>query len=392
MQKVLYLSRGGNIGGSQRQIFHVIKNMDSNLFTPVVVCRNGGEFVNYLKDNGIETHVMKMRPWRKFPAAMLRYFDALHLARFAYINQVKVIHSSDLWLCRYLTTVARLLNIPSVLHVRAPVSKRDVRKHGFAKATSIIAISRRVKNNLLDAQIPAGKISLIDDSVDVQVFAPEMNIRNVLRRQYHPKGKILIGIVGRIDGFKKQMEFVTAAAKVAKRSSSPVSFFIIGPSHCQDYFKKVKSFISHNRLKDDVFFTGGRKDMPAVLASLDMLVSLSGGSVMFEAMAAGKAVISAGFSKKANSVHIQHQRTGLLIESRDNDELASAMTKLVEDADLRRQLGNAALQWARQRLCHKLMAAKTQQLYLNALSTHGDRMTVPNSLVSAAANQLQTTT
>jgi len=377
MQKVLYLSRGGNIGGSQRQIFHVIKNMDPNLFAPVVVCKNDGQFVNFLKDNGIETHVINMRPWRKFPIAMLRCFDVLHLALFAYTKQVKLIHASDLWLCGYLTTVARLLNIPSILHVRTPVTGCDVRKHAFVNATSIIAISRRVKNNLIDAGIPDDKISLIYDSVDVDAFAPEMNKKDILRRQFHPKGKTLIGIVGRIDGFKKQLEFLKAAAKVNRNSFSPASFLIIGPQHSQDYFQKIKRFISFNRLRDDVYFTGGRKDMPAVLASLDMLVSLSGGSVMFEAMAAGKAVISAGFSKKVNSVHIQDQRTGILIESRDNDELASAMKRLIEDSALRRQIGNTALQWARQRLCHKLMTAKTQQLYLNVLSCHSDKMDVP---------------
>ena len=102
MQNVLYLSRGKNIGGSQRQIFNVIKNLDRNLFNPIVVCREGGEFVDFLRDNQIETHVLKLRPWRKFSGSILRYLDLIRLARLAYSRNASVIHSSDLWLSPYL--------------------------------------------------------------------------------------------------------------------------------------------------------------------------------------------------------------------------------------------------------------------------------------------------
>lgn len=381
MQTVLYLSRGGNIGGSQKQIYNVIKNLDRNLFKPVVVCREGGAFVDFLRKDQIETHVLKLRPWRKFPISTLRYYDLFRLGQLAYSKKASVVHSSDLWLSQYLTSAARILNIPSVLHVRAPVTIRDIRKHGFIRASSIIAISRRVRNNLIDGGIPPERIVLIDDSVDVGAFsAATHNNTNVLRRQFHPKGKTLIGIVGRIDGFKKQIEFVKAAAKIAKRNSADASFFIIGAAHSEDYYQRLKRCIHVCRMGDDIFLTGVRDDMPAVLSSLDMLVSLSGGSVMFEAMAAGKPVISAGFSKIANSVHIQNERTGILIESSDNDVLASAMLRLTEDIDLRRRLGSAAMDWAMQRLCHKQMAARTQHLYMNVLNAYQNKRPIPATL------------
>jgi glycosyltransferase involved in cell wall biosynthesis len=376
MHSVLYLSRGKNIGGSQRQIFNVIKNLDRNLFNPIVVCKEDGQFVDFLRDNQIETHVLKLRPWRKFPVSALRYLDLIRLTKLAYSMNVSVIHSSDLWLNPYLTHAARLLNIPSVLHVRAPVTGRDIYKHGFRRASSIVAISRRVRSNLIDGGIPQEKIALIDDSVDVETFAAEShnNNNNILRKQFRPIGKTLIGIVGRIDGFKKQIEFVKAASKTAKKASSAVSFFIIGPTHSDDYCQRLNRCIRSNRMENNIFLTGSRDDMPAVISSLDILVSLSGGSVMFEAMAAGKPVISAGFSKIANSVHIQNERTGILIESSENDLLASAMLRLTEDVDLRRQLGSSAMDWAMQRLCHKRMAARTQQLYVNVLNAYKDRM------------------
>jgi glycosyltransferase involved in cell wall biosynthesis len=106
-----------------------------------------------------------------------------------------------------------------------------------------------------------------------------------------------------------------------------------------------------------------------VIASLDILVSLSGGSVMFEAMAAGKAVISAGFTPRKFSFHIQDGITGLLVESKETADLAQAMIKLVDMPELRKQLGDEARKWATKKLTHEKMAAKTQRLYDTLLNT-----------------------
>ena len=80
--------------------------------------------------------------------------------------------------------IACRLEIPSVLHVRTPVSVDDVHKHGCAKATALIAISRRVRRNLLEAKISPQKIVRINDSVDLKAFCPAGHVPNSLRQQY----------------------------------------------------------------------------------------------------------------------------------------------------------------------------------------------------------------
>jgi glycosyltransferase involved in cell wall biosynthesis len=109
--------------------------------------------------------------------------------------------------------------------------------------------------------------------------------------------------------------------------------------------------------------TGRRDDIPQVLCSLDILVSLSGGSVMYEAMSCGKAVISAGFSTKEDSVHIQDGRTGLLVSSGYPSDLARAMVQLIDAHQLRECIGREARRWAEKNFCHLNMAARTQKLY-----------------------------
>ena len=362
MKRILYLSRGGYSGGSQRQLYYVVGNLDHD-YKPVVVCRSGGPFVSELHASGVSVSVLRLRPWRKFPAALYRYLDAERLVRFARKRNVALVHSSDLWLNKYSLWVAHKLRIPSILHVRTPVSPEQVHKHCCNEAAVLVAISQRVRRNLISAGIAPEKISLIDDAVDLQVFKPDSRAVNVLRRDYAPRGETMIGIVGKVKPSKYQLELLEAAAQVVRDSSKRVTFFIIGDIYSYDYFRKLKRFIAKNRLDNHVVFTGRREDMSDVLCSLDILVSLSGGSVMFEGMACSKCVVSAGFTSKRDSVHIQDGKTGILLESRLSTDLAQTLLELIGRRNLREQIGHQAREWATANLCRNTMAAKTQELY-----------------------------
>ena len=148
---------------------------------------------------------------------------------------------------------------------------------------------------------------------------------------------------------------------------------MVGKVHCQEYHRQVVDFIRANDLGDRVVLTGERNDMAHVLNSLDMLVSLSGGSVMFEAMSCAKPVLSAGFSTKENSVHIQDGKTGLLVTSKKTGDLIDAMLRLMDNADLRRYLGRQARKWAEDNFSHLNMAIKTQALYDKTLTQYGEQ-------------------
>lgn len=373
MQRILYLSRGGDIGGSQRQLFHVINNLDRSKYDPVVVCKQDGESADQLRNAGIPTYISPMRPWRSFPIALLRYPDAHRLTAFARQKNVDLIHSTDLWLSPYLEFSARRIDIPSVLHVRTPLKPERIYKYRGNHVDSIIAISRRTKKNLLSVGIQQEKITVINDAVDTEAFNPAQSATKILKQQYpHATGQF-IGIVGRIDSFKRQLDFLHAAKDILHKHKKNATFFIIGDVHDRPYYEKVLAFIVKNNLQNNVILTGPRDDMPQVLGSLDILISLSGGSVMFEAMASAKPVISAGFTTKQNAVHIQDNKTGILIESKNNDELVNAAIRLIDSPDLCRRLSSEARKWAQDNFSHASLAIKTQNLYEKVLAQHQEK-------------------
>ena len=369
MKRILYLSRGGQVCGSQRQIYYVVTNLDRTRYEPIVVCPNGGQFVDQLRNHGITTHVFPLRSWRKFPACAYRYLDAERLCMFARRHEVALVHSSDLWLNGYLIWVAERLKVPSVLHVRTPIRPDEVRKHRCIRATSIIAISQRVKRNLLSAGIGPEKIVQIDDAVDLEVFRPQGFPADVLRRDFSPTGQVLVGVVGRIDPLKRQLAFVQAAERITSDFKRNVTFFVVGEIRSRSYFEKISRFVGKNGLKRRVFFTGRRSDIAEVLSSLDILVSLSGGSVMFEGMACGKPVVSAGFSSNEDSLHIQNGRTGFLVTSGGISELVEVLIRLIDNEELRKQIGKQGRKWAENKLSHVGIVTKTQCLYEQLLQS-----------------------
>ena len=241
MKRILFLSRGGNIGGSQKQLDYMVEDMQQD-FDPVVVCTSKGPFVEGLQAKGIAARVMPMRPWRKLSNMLVRYLDARRLLRFALRNQVALIHGSDLWLSGYLLRTAKKLGVPSVLHVRTPVIPRQVRKHRFAEATAIVAISRRVRRNLIEAGIAEQQITLIDDAIDLEVFRPGPPNNNVLRREFPHGGRFQIGLVGHIRPAKKQLEFLLAVEHFCRTTDGNATFFIIGEVHSQTYRRRTASF------------------------------------------------------------------------------------------------------------------------------------------------------
>ncbi len=367
MKRILYLSRSGSIGGSQRQLYYLLTNLEHN-YEPVVACIKDGQFFNKLLDHNITTHILPMRSWRKFPAWLYRYWDAERLAMLAKKYEVSLVHSSDIWLSGYMIWVARRLQIPSVLHVRTPISTENVRKHRCNEATKIIAISRRIRRSLLCAGIPPEKITRIHDSVDLSVFRPLDKQENVLRQDFSTCGDVLVGIAGRIDPAKHQLEFLQAVEQVIKKPYRNITFFLIGEVHDISYFKQLKQFISERNLGRQVVFTGRRDDIPQILNSLDILVSLSGGSVMFEAAACGKAVILAEIDGDQNSTLTKYVQFRPIVLATGTSGLAEALIRLVNDPGLRKQIGWKSRKWAESSFCHFAMAAKTQKVYEKLLS------------------------
>ena len=354
---ILYLSHcGSSIGGGEKQLSYLVANIDRARYCPLVVCPDDGVFVEHLRRTNVPTVVLELPPWRKVKSLITRHNAAAKLVALAKAHNARLIHTSDSWFNPYLWSLKKRLKVPIVSHARNLLTPTQVQKYKFDRMDSIIAISEQSKTPLIQAQVEAHKIDVILNCVDLSLFQSAPG-------PAHP-GKYVVGIVGRIEPFKRQKVFVEIAAKVAAQRKK-VRFHIIGaalgtPEH-RTYEQKVRQLVIKHQLQEIVHFAGHRTDMPTAMQELDLLVTLSAGSVIAEAMAAGKPVIGTPIGSTADM--IVHGVTGYVIPLHPMEKIVDKIIELAENPIQSMRIGQAARKHAEEAFGIEAHVQKVQDIY-----------------------------
>ncbi len=359
MIPILYLSNYRSfIGGGEQQLYYLVSNLDKDKFKPIVVCPKDGTYVTQLRKADIPTVVLKLPPWRKTLSYPIRHIAAVRLANLTKKNRIKLIHSADPWLNPYVKRVRKQLNIPSISHVPNLLTPEQVEKYAFESMNHIIAISQKSKEPLVNAGITTEKIDVITNCVDLTLFQP------VSTRNKTDADLFIVGIVGRIEPFKRQTTFIDIAKEVHQHCSN-VRFHIIGSSFnipkFRDYENEVRQLVLENQLEDVVYFLGHRNDMPKAMCELDLLVTLSAGSVIAEAMACAKPVIGTSIGSTADMV--LSSETGYILPENAIEEIVDKIVLLIKDPERCFQMGIAARRHAEKNFSIEKYVQNVQQVY-----------------------------
>jgi glycosyltransferase involved in cell wall biosynthesis len=235
-------------------------------------------------------------------------------------------------------------------------------KHRLRHASAVIAIAQRYEQDLAAAGLDGGKVQVIDDAVDLGRFRPDPSAAPALRQEIGLADCLLVGLVGRIEPFKCVREFVDIIAPLAGGADGRVAFLVVGQPGPRSYYKALLETVRQRGLSRQVIFTGRRDDMPRVMAGLDVLVTLSGGSTMFEAMACGACVLSVRADGR-HSVHTRHDQTAWCVTTNQHQPATAALAQLLADGERRRRLGNAGRIQVQEHLSAGRMVVATAALY-----------------------------
>jgi glycosyltransferase involved in cell wall biosynthesis len=378
---VLYLAVSGErIGGAETQLEYLVSDLDRARYEPIVLTPAGGGLSRALEGGGVSTAALAYPHWRR-RTWLARRRARPRLIALARERGVALVHG-DFNLGPYLVAMAEALGVPSVLHVRRPLQRGWVRRYALHGASALIAIGRRYRDQLVDYGIAADRIVIIQDATDLARFTPD---RCELLRRQHPvmSDRVLLGMVGRLEPFKRQLEFLQAAERVMA-AGRQVGCFVVGAAnrHWPRYVRRLRAFPAAHGMEDDVVFTGRRTDIEHVIASLDVLVTLSGGSVMLEAMACGIPVVTA--SDDASRLEIVRDgEAGLVVPDGDPDALVRALLRLCDDAALRQSLGAQGRQRAVLKFGRARLARETERVYESLLA----RRPAPSLLTPTALDR-----
>jgi glycosyltransferase involved in cell wall biosynthesis len=172
---------------------------------------------------------------------------------------------------------------------------------------------------------------------------------------------LVIGWTGRIEKVKRIDLLLMAFASVLTRYPN-ARLILAGDG---DLKQKLEEYATQLGISDAVIWTGFRKDIPRLLAAMDIFVQTSvneGLSLsILEAMAAEKAIIATQVG--GTSELLENGKTGVLIPPRMVSSIENAILYLLEHPEFRHEIANAARSFALGHFNAGKMANEYQQLY-----------------------------
>jgi glycosyltransferase involved in cell wall biosynthesis len=222
---------------------------------------------------------------------------------------------------------------------------------------AFVCLSAEIEEELLAAGMPRDKLRRIPNAVDSEAFRPATADERARARAglAIADGEVLALFCGRLYE-SKRLDVLLRAARTA-----PVRVLVAGEGPDA---QRLHALAEKLALGDKVSFMPPVADVRPLHRAADLYVSASeaegmSGSVL-EAMASGLAVVAAPASGMRE---LLAGGAGVLLGSREPDEMAAALTRLAGDAGERARLGAAARERVASELTIDVAAGRLMELY-----------------------------
>jgi glycosyltransferase involved in cell wall biosynthesis len=360
---VLFIVAQDEFGADSAVHADIIRNLDRDKFSVHVACTDGG-------GNGVPPSLavmqkipnIELRPTRFAPslrqggpAALLQ--SAGSLARVAqdflglkqYIGNegIRIVHSTERPRdVSYNIALSKLAGARSVVHVHVKWSEDYGRlaKWGVRNADAVFSISRFVTSAVVGMGIPPATVHTVLNAIEPSKWDPSIDGQALRRELGISEGALLLASVSRLFSWKGQRELVRAFALVREKVPN-AELVIVGADYtlleANSFTAELKALAQSLGVLEHIRFTGGRSDIPNVMAACDIFTLPSFeepfGLVFLEAMAMQKPVIA--LDNGGTPEVVEHGRAGLLSPPWDIPALAANIVQLLEDRDLRTRMG-----------------------------------------------------
>lgn len=229
---------------------------------------------------------------------------------------------------------------------------------------AVVAVSDEVRARLLRAGVRPERVHLIGNGIDIRLFAA-----TPAPPREAAEGPLTVGLVGRLAPEKGVDLFLRAIAGI-RSELSLVRFIVVGDGPERATLEQLRDKLDLNGL---VTLSGRSDQMPAIYASLDVMVSASRQEGMpmalLEGMASARPIIATTVGEVP--ALIRDQETGLLVEPGDSTQLGRAILSLLTSSADRHRLGVNARAFVEEHFSAAKMTAAYLSLYRRVLGEDG---------------------
>ncbi|MGH7585900.1 MAG: glycosyltransferase [Gemmatimonadales bacterium] len=351
-----------SVGGSHRALAWMVPHLDRARFDPLVVFYQDNPVAEELRAAGVaveawDTQRAKERSLRRNRLSALLAQPRLLAARHRFIRDRRpaLVHINnspfagfDDWL-----PACRLSGIPCLAHARGawrtpPGLGRRLLSPRFDR---VIAVSRHVAESWARFGVPAQRLRVVPDGIDLDAFrARLLRTPGEVRAELGvPADGLLVLLPGTLLRWKGQDVALEALARIEPGLRSRTVLALAGgasASEGPEYRARLQSIVVEKGLGPSVRFLGHRSDVPDLMRAADLVLHASTepepfGLVLLEAMALGRPLVASSLGGPAEVVT---PAAGRLFDPGHPEILAAELTALLADAALRERLGQAGME------------------------------------------------
>ncbi len=366
---VFHLITELDIGGAQTALLRLLRELDRSRYSPTVACFYNGDSPLAQQIRALDIPVIDLGMTHKWR------FDAFwRLYRLLRRERPAILHT---WLFHANIpgrVLGRLAGVPIIISSERTMGMESRWRYWLNRLTApladrIVCVSQNVARFAAEAiGLPKDKLVVIPNGIPLAGFTPGRNtdLRAALGL---PTEALVIGSVARLDPVKDTHTLLQAFASLVH--THPEAHLLLvgdGPERTS-----LEAYVVQQRLTGRVIFLGERKDVPALLQTMDIfaLSSLWEGmpNVALEAQACALPVVATAVGGTPELV--VDGVTGLLVPPADPAALARAISTLLRDPDLRRTMGQAGQQRVQEQFDITSTVEKTTALYETLLREKG---------------------
>lgn len=359
--KIVHVETGRRFYGGAQQVVWLMRGLQSRGIENVLVCARHAAIEPAARESGIPVIALPC-------SGDLDIGFVWRLRRVLMNERPDIVHCHSRRGADFLGgQAASMAGIPAILSRRVdntePALVSSLRFRRFAR---IIAISDNIASVLRNAGVREDRLAVIRSAVDVDQMGQSRN-RSMLDEAFGIREQdVAIAVVAQLIP-RKGHRFLFEA--MARMSAHPASLrtVVFGSGVSEDELKRLVGALG---LQDSVQFAGYRSDLDDFLVNFDMLVHPALreglGVAMLKAAAVSLPVIA--FDVAGAREAVCNGETGLLVASGDSDELAQAIARLADSADLRARFGRNGQERMRTEFSIASMVDKHLPIYKAALN------------------------
>jgi L-malate glycosyltransferase len=348
-------------GGTERQFVEIARSLRDDWDQVLLGClQEKGPFLEGLSD----LHLSPLGGSLYGVQSIRSRWQLMHYLRAA---KVQIAHAFDFYANLMLIPAAKLAGVPVVIGSLRQLGDllTPAQFHAqlmmFRWCDRVVCNSRAAADRLRQAGLAERKLVVVGNGLPPEAFVETSSslprVEEILR----------VGMIARMNAaYKNHRTFLRAAARL---ESSAVEFVLIGDGSLRSELEREAAELG---LQGRVSFLGDRRDIPALLASLDISVvpsaSESLSNVMLESMAAGVAVVA---SAVGGNTELGGDGRALLVSPNDEEALAAGLKRVLADAKLRLGMATRAREFAHENFSMERVRRQYSELYATVLASRG---------------------